>query len=247
MDELAVLRSFRADAAAPPAGLTARERERVFARRRARRPVLVAAVAAACVLGGAGALAATGVLGGDLLAGPSAPPENDTALRNLFPPFHIGHATQLAEYDGRTLFGARTAKGVYCFSATSPIDPKGEGGHCVSRDASKALDAGRSAAFLMSGWSVGGFAPGASDVRLTGMGVDETVPVGANGWWLGIAEVPSFPSRLPPDQLKVREGDVIATRIDADGNELGSDPAIHVRIVRFGDGRLAGIGLMSGS
>ncbi len=79
------------------------------------------------------------------------------------------------------------------------------------------------------------------------MGVDETVPVGANGWWLGIAQVPSFPSRLPPDQLKPREGDVIATRIDADGNELGSDPAIHVRIVRFGDGRLAGIGFMSGS
>jgi hypothetical protein len=235
MDELAL---FRAGVAAPPVDLIARERARLFSKRRARRRVLVAAVAVACVLGGAGALAATGVLGDGLLAGPAAPPENDAALRNLFPPFRIGHATQLAEHQGRTLFGARTAKGGYCFSATSPTDPKGEGGHCLSAAGNRRLAAGESVSFSMSGWSVGGYAPGAAEVRLTGAGIDETLPVGEKGWWLGVAEVPV--EKL----MDLREDtSVVATRLAPDGDVMSTGPAIHIHtagsgVVQFwsGDG-----------
>src|SRR5919108_4002184 len=99
---------------------------------RSRRTVVVA-IALALLTGAGVALAASALFGSDPLTGPPAPADNDAALRALFPPYRIGHATQLAEYEGRKLFGARTANGGYCFSATSPIDPKGEGGHCISK------------------------------------------------------------------------------------------------------------------
>jgi hypothetical protein len=224
VDEIALLSSFRIDAAPPAPELVARERARLLGNRRARRRLVLASIAVACVIGGAGALAATGVLNGDLLAGPSAPPENDTALRNLWPPsiFKIGHATQLAEYDGRKLFGARTAKGGYCFSATSPTDPKGEGGHCMSDAGNRQLDAGETVVVSkLSGGSVGGYAPGATEVQLTGAGKDETFPVGDNGWWLGIVELPA---RKFMEQQKRAE--VFATMIGPDGEAVARLPLI---------------------
>jgi hypothetical protein len=229
MDELVALQSFRLDAAAPSRDLVASERRRLLAagapgRGRRRRRTLVAAIAAACVLCTAGALAATGVIGSGILAGPPAPAENDASLRGLFPPYDIGQATKLAEYDGRKLFGARTAKGGYCFSATSPTDPKGEGGHCVSEAAARRLDVGKEAAFVMSGWSVGGYSPGAKEVHLEGAGVDATVPVRDNGWWLGVAELPA--EKL----MEELRGDayVTATSIGPNGDVLASRPVIRI-------------------
>jgi hypothetical protein len=191
-----------------------------------------------CLLVTAGALAAAGVLGEGILGGPSAPPENDAALRALFPPYRIGHATELAAYDGRKLFGARTAQGGYCFSATSPIDPKAEGGHCVSEAEARTLDAGGTVAFAMSGSSVGGYAPGATNVHVAGAGIDVTVPVQENGWWLGIAELPRNP--LPEGQDSAL---VIATSIGPDGRLLGNDPLMHVTVTRTGAGRVIGFGI----
>jgi hypothetical protein len=240
VNELLALRSFRSDVADPPQSLVARERQQLLAQaeqRSWRRHAVIAAVAIACVLGGAGALAASGVVGHGILAGPSAPAQNDTALQDLFPPYDIGHATQLAEFDGRTLFGARTAKGGYCFSATSPTDPKGEGGHCVSDAAARRLNAGKEAAFAMSGWSVGGYSPGATEVHLQGAGVDATVSVGANGWWIGVAELPT--EKLM-DELS---GDayVMATSIGPHDEVLASRPVIRVHA----DSRAHVIGFMS--
>jgi hypothetical protein len=198
-----------------------------------------------CLLGAAAALAASGVLGVGIFNGPPAPPQNDAALRALFPPLQIGHATQLVEYEGRTLFGARTAAGGYCFSATSPVDPKGEGGHCVSKDEAQTLDAGGTVAFGMSGASVGGYAPGASTVRVSGAGIDATFPVGENGWWLGVAHIPGIERimrlhRLPNGK---EQDSVVATSIAPDGHELGRDPLMLVTIARTNTGRFVGIGV----
>jgi hypothetical protein len=247
MDEITRIRSFRADVSEPSAHVVAAARSALLAvidsrptRRRAVRSgrTLVAAVALACLLGGAGALAASGLLGDGILSGPSAPPENDAALSALFPPYRIGHATELTEYEGRKLFGARTARGGYCFSATSPTDPKGEGGHCVSEAEARTLDAAGTVAFAMSGWSVGGYAPGASSVRVAGAGIDVTFPVGENGWWLGVAELPKNP--LPNGQDRAQ---VVATGIGPDGRVLGEDPLMLVTIARTVARRVIGIGI----
>jgi hypothetical protein len=248
VDEITRIRSFRADVSEPSAQVVAAARGALFVAVDSRpawrrwavrsRRTLVVALALACLLGGAGALAAAGVLGDGILSGPSAPPENDVALQALFPPYRIGHATELAESQGRKLFGARTASGGYCFSATSPIDPKGEGGHCVSKAEANTLEAGGTVAFAMSGWSVGGYAPGASSVRVAGAGIDVTFPVGENGWWLGVAELPKNP--LPNGQDRAQ---VVATGIGPDGRVLGEDPLMLVTIARTVAGRVIGIGI----
>jgi hypothetical protein len=207
---------------------------------------LLVAVGLAVLVGGGVAFATSTLLGGDPLSGPAAPPENDVALRNLFPPYRIGHATQLAAYDGRRLFGARTATGGYCFSTTSPTDPKGEGGHCVSKDEARRLDASGTVAFAMSGWSVGGYAPGAANVRITGAGIDVGVPVGANGWWVGVARLPlgveGLPSPLPAGQDR---GFVVATSLGPDGRVLGRARLMIVIVTRDESGRVLSVGFGS--
>jgi hypothetical protein len=248
VDEVTRIRSFRANVPEPPLHVVAEARTALLAlvdsrptRRRwavRSRRTLVAAVALACLLGGAGALAASGVLGDGILSGPSAPPENDAALQALFPPYRIGHATQLTEYQGRKLFGARTARGGYCFSATSPIDPKGEGGHCVSKGEANTLDAGGTVAFAMSSSSVGGYAPRATSVHVAGAGIDVTFPVGENGWWLGVAELPKNPLSDGQDRALV-----VATSIGPDGRVIGEDPLMLVTVGRTVDGRVVGIGI----
>jgi hypothetical protein len=203
----------------------------------------LAALVLVCLLGAAGALAASGVFGDGILNGPSAPPENDAALRALFPPYRIGHATQLAEFEGRKLFGARTAAGGYCFSATSPIDPKGEGGHCVYKEETRRLDAGENVAFSMSGWSAGGYAPGASEVHVLGAGIDKTIPVRQKGWWVGVAQIPNIERLVRLHGLpdgKDRTS-VVAISIAPDGHILGQDPLMLVEVARTQDGRFAGI------
>jgi hypothetical protein len=197
---------------------------------------LLIAVALVLVIGGGVAFATVTLLSDDPLTGPAAPPENDAALRNLFPPYQIGHAKQLAAYDGRKLFGARTGTGGYCFSATSPIDPKGEGGHCVTPSEARTLDTGATVAFAMSGGSVGGYAPGASHVRVSGAGIDVTVPVSATGWWLGVAQLPA----KPPPHFR-GPFDVVATSLSADGQVLGRDPLMRVSVLRPGRGWVLGI------
>jgi hypothetical protein len=245
MDEVALLRSFRATVADPPADVVAAAGTALLAqdgarapasqrRFRPRRRFAVALGLVACILAAAGAFAAGF---GDVLDGPPAPPKNEAALKNLFPPLHIGRAVTLAENGGRKLFGARTASGGYCFSATSPIDPDGEGGYCVSPSEAKALGAGEVVAFAMSGGSVGGYAPGATTVRVTGAGIDVTFPVKPSGWWLGVARVPLTPRN------GVIEGDVVATSIGPDRNVLGSDPLMHVTVVKGRDGRVVGVGI----
>jgi|RhiMetdeSRZDD1v2_1073273.scaffolds.fasta_scaffold88286_2 hypothetical protein len=207
---------------------------------------LVVAVAVVLLVGGGVAFAASNLLGGDPLTGPPAPAENDAALRALFPPYQIGHATQLAERGGRKLFGARTARGGYCFSATSPTDPKGEGGHCVSVEEARTLTAGGTVAFAMSGWSVGGYAPGATSVRINGAGLDETVPVNEKGWWLGVARLPveqmMREHRLPDG---TQQAAVIATSVAAAGREIGRDQLMLVHLARTSDGRFVGVGFAS--
>jgi hypothetical protein len=207
---------------------------------------LVVAVAVVLLVGGGVAFAASTLLGGDPLTGPPASAENDAALRALFPPYQIGHATQLAERGGRKLFGARTARGGYCFSATSPTDPKGEGGHCVSHEEARTLTAGGAVAFAMSGWSVGGYAPSATSVRISGAGLDETVPVNEKGWWIGVA-------RLPVEQMMqqhrlpngTQQAAVIATSVAADGREIGRDQLMLVHLAHAADGRFVGVGFAS--
>jgi len=149
VDELAQVRSFRASVSDPSADVVAAARRQMLAAPQSRRPIrksaiprrriLIVVIALTLLLGGAGVVAA-GLFGDGILTGPQAPKENDAALQALFPPFHIGHATELATFDGRKLFGAHTASGGYCFSATSPTDPKGEGGHCVSAAEAQRLD-----------------------------------------------------------------------------------------------------------
>jgi hypothetical protein len=224
------------------------------ARSRRRRPLVrshravVVAIALVLLIGGGVALAASTLLGADPLSGPAAPADNDAALRALFPPYRIGHATQLAEHEGRKLFGARTAGGGYCFSATSPIDPKGEGGHCVSKDDALKLDAGRAVAFTMSGGSAGGFAPGASEVHISGAGIDVTVPVAENGWWIGVAELPDLfvggqmRSPLPAGQDR---GFVVATSVGPDGRALGQARVMIVSVTRDKSDRVLTVGFGS--
>lgn len=201
------------------------------------------AIASLLLVGGGAAFAASTLFNGGPLNGPPAAAENDAALRALFPPYRIGHARQLAENDGRKLFGARTARGGYCFSATSATDPKGEGGHCVSAEEARTLTAGGTVAFAMSGWSVGGYAPGASSVRITGAGLDETVRVNRHGWWIGVARLAI--KRMMRDHRLPNGADratVVATSIAGDGQEVGHDRLMTVQVRSTGDGRFAGIG-----
>lgn len=191
--------------------------------RRRRSTVIAAALAALAILGAGIALAAA-----DILEGPPAEPERDAALRSLFPPLGIGPATNLVSRDGRTLYGARTKTGSYCFSATSPADPNGEGGHCVSDAEARRLDQRGVVAVAMSGSSVGGYAPGARYVRVTGATLDLEIPVSDRGWWVGVAELPS-----PPLPTAVDEATVVATAYTADGEVIGSDPLMRIR--RVGD------------
>jgi hypothetical protein len=232
MDELDQLREFRAGAAFPAEERVAAAREALLrtvsgGRARARRPprvVVALAAAAAVVLVSGLALAAADVLPGrDILGTTPAPPEKQRALTGLFPPLRIGPATTLAAHGGRTLFGARTARGGYCFSATSPIDPKAEGGHCVSDAEARALDARRTVAFAMSGGSVGGYAPGAHTVTVSGLGREVTLPVRPDGWWVGVFRLPEPP--LPPG---TRTAMVVATALGADGRVAGRDALLRV-------------------
>jgi hypothetical protein len=223
--------------------------DRAGSRRRGRlirgRRAIVVAIVLVLLIGGGVALAASALFGGDPLTGPPAPPDNDAALRALFPPYRIGHATQLAEYEGRKLFGARTASGGYCFSATSPIDPKGEGGHCVYKAEAQTLDAGGTVAFAMSGASVGGYAPRAKTVRVSGAAIDLTFPVGENGWWLGMARLPGMERMMRLHRLlngKDRDS-VVATSIGPDGQVLGRDRLMLVAVARTSDGRFVGISM----
>jgi hypothetical protein len=208
-----------------------------------KRRALIIGIALLVIVGTGAALAATALLGAPPFSGPPAPPENDAALRALFPPYRIGHATQLAENEGRKLFGARTARGGYCFSAPSATDPKGEGGHCVSEEEARTLTAGGTVAFAMSGWSVGGYAPGGSSVRITGAGLDETVPVNRHGWWIGVARLPiqqmMREHRLPNGADRAT---VVATSIAGDGREVGHDRLMTVNVASTRDGRFIGIG-----
>jgi hypothetical protein len=162
----------------------------------------------------------------DILKGPAAPPDQDAALRQLFPPLGIGPATQLASHGERTLFGARTKRGGYCFSATSPVDPQGGGGHCVSDAEARALDRRDIVAFAMSGSSVGGYAAEAEYVRVTGAGMEVELPVSDGGWWVGEAVL-----REPPLPANVDEATVVATAYSADGTNLGRDPLLRIRRV----------------
>ena len=184
-----------------------------------RRRVLLAAALALLATAAVGvALAATGVL-----QGPPAPPENDAALRQLMPPLGIGPATELASHGGRTLFGARTKAGGYCFSATSPTDPRGEGGHCLSDADAARLDGRRVVAFALSGSSAGGYAPGAESVRINGAGIDAEAPVSANGWWIGEARL-----LTPPLAPGVASATVVATGRAKDGTIVGRDSLLFI-------------------
>ena len=186
---------------------------------RRRRGVLLA-------VGASVAAAAVGVAvaaSGDILQGPAAPPRYDTALRELMPPLGIGRARELASHDGRTLFGARTRAAGYCFSATSPVDRGAQGGHCVSAAEARSLDRRGFVAFAMSGSSVGGFAPGADSVRVTGAGLDVVVPVSDAGWWVGEARLGEPP--LPPGAVAAT---VVATGYTAAGEVVGRDRLLEI-------------------
>lgn len=209
-------------------------RERGTARRTPRLG-LVAALLAVALLAVPAVVLARQVLPVDYrgwlrLDGPAAPRESQEALRDLFPPLAIGPARTLAEHDGRTLFGARTGSGGYCFSATSPVDPGAQGGHCVSDAETRRLNHRGVVAFAMSGRSVGGYASGAESVRITGAGLDVLVPVNARGWWIGVADLPSPPLGDGDD-----EETVVATALTADGRELGSDALLQIMRSPSGD------------
>jgi hypothetical protein len=193
--------------------------------RRRRRALPALAVALVVVVATGLAIARSGAFDG-----PPAPPGPDAALQRLFPPLGIGHATTLATYGGRTFFGARTAAGGYCFSATSPLDPDAEGGHCVSAPKAAQLDAGAAVSTLTSSWTVGGYAPGAATVRLAGPGVDAIVPVASNGWWVGVADPHLTPSARP------KTGDVTATGLSPDGTALATTTIFRILAVPSGVG-----------
>jgi hypothetical protein len=231
MAELADLQRFRATVSDPEAHLVARARADLkrsiggaavaVPRWRGRRVRLLVAIVALVVTGTGLGIAESGVLDG-----PPAPPVQDAALQRLFPPFGIGHAATLASYGGRSLFGARTASGGYCLSATSPTDPDAGGGHCLSDGYAARLTAGEPISLVLSGWSAAGFAPGARLVRLHGLGVDATVPVASNGWWIGVAEV--HPFALPGGATS---GEVTATALAADGSTLATTTVFRVTAV----------------
>jgi hypothetical protein len=252
VDELTQLRLFRANAAAPTTEAVAAAKKHLFMRgdppsRRGRllrgRRAFVLTTVLLLLIGLGAAIATAALLGHAPFDGPPAPVENDAALRALFPPYRIGHATQLVESNGRKLFGARTAKGGYCFSAPSPTDPKGEGGHCVSETEARTLDAGGTVAFAMSGWSVGGYAPGATTVRITGAGLDESINVAESGWWIGVARLPIHRMmRLHHLPDGTDHATVVATGIAADGRETGHDQLMAVNVATTPDGRFIGVG-----
>jgi hypothetical protein len=103
----------------------------------------------------------------------------------------------------------------------------------VSDADARTLDAGGTVAFAMSGRSVGGYAPGATSVHVAGAGIDVTAPVGENGWWVGVAELPRNPLRKGQESAQV-----VATGVGPDGQVLGEDPLMLVRIARSGSGRI---------
>jgi hypothetical protein len=220
MGELADLRRFRSTVADPDGVSIASARgalERSIARgTRRRAPTRRAALAVALVLlavGGSGlAIADRGIFDG-----PPAPPAQDAGQQRLIPSLKIGHATTLASYGGRSLFGSRTAAGGYCLSASSPTDPDAEGGRCLSDRYGAVLAAGKPITIPISGGSVGGYAPGASTVSLTGLGDAETVPVAPNGWWIGVATLGDL-FALPARERN--GGEVTATLRAADGSIL---------------------------
>jgi hypothetical protein len=217
MDEIALLSSFQAHVADPGAATIQAARSALtepLRRRHSRRLVLAAALGT-CALAASGALAAV-----NILDGPAAPSVNDSGLQNLLPPLGIGHARTLATLAGRTLFGARTKAGGYCFSATSPTDPDAGGGYCLPDPEATRINAHELVGFPISGGTVAGYAPaGATHVRLRGLGLDTTVPVARNGWWVGNASAVY--------SLQAPEGFLTATALDAQGHELASDPVIH--------------------
>jgi hypothetical protein len=221
MDELHELSRFHAEVASPSEEtiVAARHELRAFIdasparRRRGRLRLAAVALAVLVPVGSALAIAET-----DILRGPPAPAEQESGLQGLFPPAKIGEATTLARHAGRTLFGARTELGGYCFSASSPIDPKAEGGHCVSARETQLLDDGGSVAFPMSGGSVGGYAPGAVSVRITGPGLDVTAPVSRSGWWVAAAPLPE-----PPLPRGTSEALVVATGMAQSGEVTGRE------------------------
>lgn len=242
MDELTLVRDARPGVVA---GAAARSYARVrldelieaesAQRKRMPRLGVVAAVIAAALLAVPAVVLARQILPVDYrdwlrLDGPAAPPARQEALRDLFPPFAIGPARTLAEHDGRTLFGARTARGGYCFSATSPVDPGAEGGHCVSPGDARRLNHRGVVAFAMSGGSVGGYASQAESVRITGAGLDVVVPVNDRGWWIAVATLPSPPLADGDD-----EETVVATALAADGRELGDDALLQIQRSPSGD------------
>jgi hypothetical protein len=220
MPELADLTAFRANVADPDEAAigTARSdllraiERRPSAHRRSRRLALAVALVVLAIGGSGLALANHGVFDG-----PPAPPAQDAGQQRLFPMLRIGHATTLASYGGRSLFGSRTAAGGYCLSASSPVDPDAEGGRCLSDRYAALLAAGRPITIPISGGSVGGYAPGASSVGIAGLGVDETVPVAANGWWIGVVDLGNVFALSSSDR---NGGEVSATARAADGSVI---------------------------
>jgi hypothetical protein len=222
MPELADLTAFRANVADPDeaaigiarAGLLRAIERRPSPHRRARRVALAVALAVLAIGGSGLALADHGVFDG-----PPAPPAQDAGQQRLFPMLGIGHATTLARYGGRSLFGSRTAAGGYCLSASSPADPDAEGGRCLSDRYGALLAAGHPITIPISGGSVGGYAPGAGTVGLAGLGVDETVPVAANGWWIGAVDLGNVFALSSSER---NGGEVTATARAADGSVIAT-------------------------
>jgi leucyl aminopeptidase (aminopeptidase T) len=78
-------------------------------------------------------------------------------------------------------------------------------------------------------------------VRVAGAGIDVTVPVGENGWWLGIAELPE-PERLPDLPEGQDRAYVVATSFGPDGQVLGQDPLMVITVRKNSGG---GVTLLS--
>jgi hypothetical protein len=83
----------------------------------------------------------------------------------------------------------------------------------------------------MSGGSIGGYAPGASQVRVSGAGIDLTVPVSEKGWWLGVADLPA----KPPPHFR-GPVDVVATSLSPDGRVVGRDALMRISVLTPGAG-----------
>ena len=106
----------------------------------------------------------------------------------------------------------------------------------MSSAEAQALDAGTTVAFAMSGWSVGGYAPGATSVRLSGAGIDLSFPVGEKGWWLGEAEM----LRQTIPLLAADRALVVASGRTDNGSTVGSDPLMRIKLSHSADGRVLG-------